>query len=137
MVFAGWDVSNYQIPFQHKNLGVVALENLSDLYAQCDLCLVISNTNLSLLPLEIMASNSVAVCSKGENSTWLVNENNSILVDYEPISMAKTMLYYLDHPQELEVIRKNGLEYVSKTSWKQEAEIVYHAILEGIQEDEK
>ncbi len=137
VVFAGWDVSNYQIPFQHKNLGVVALENLSDLYAQCDLCLVISNTNLSLLPLEIMASNSVAVCSKGENSTWLVNENNSILVDYEPISMAKTMLYYLDHPQELEVIRKNGLEYVSKTSWKQEAEIVYHAILEGIQEDEK
>lgn len=69
VIFAGWDVSGYHIPFTHLNAGSVRLEELSDLYAQCDMCLVLSNTNLSLLPLEVMASNSVAVCTKGANST--------------------------------------------------------------------
>lgn len=137
VVFAGWDVSNYYIPFKHQNLGVVKLEDLSELYSQCDMCLIISNTNLSLLPLEVMASNSVAVCSKGENSTWLVNENNSVLVDYDPKKIADTLIYYFEHPEELAVIRKNGLEFANNTSWEVEAEKVYNAIVEGIKKDEK
>ena len=55
------------------------------------MCLVISNTNLSLVPFEVMACNSVAVCSKGANSSWMVNEENSILVDYDPIQIADRM----------------------------------------------
>lgn len=137
IVFAGWDVSDYVIPFKHKNLGIVALQNLSKLYAQCDLCLVISNTNLSLLPLEVMASNSVAVCSKGANSTWLVNEQNSVLVDYDPVDIANVLEYYLNHPKELSEIRKKGLEFAQETSWVTEAEKVKDALLKGIAEDDK
>lgn len=137
VVFAGWDVSNYEIPFKHKNMGIVRLEDLSDLYSQCDMCLIISNTNLSLLPLEVMASNSVAVCSKGENSTWLVNEENCILVDYEPVSIANTMKYYLDNPTQLELIRKKGLAFAKDTSWLKEGLKVKEAILKGIAEDAK
>lgn len=136
VVFAGWDVSNYEIPFKHQNRGIVSIEDLSELYGQCDMCLVISNTNLSLLPLEVMASNSVAVCSKGENSTWLVNEENSILVDFEPNSIAKTMQYYLENKQELEEIRKRGLKFAQSTSWDKEGKKVRDAILKGIKEDE-
>lgn len=135
--FAGWDVSNYEIPFKHKNAGILKLDELSDVYAQCDMCLIISNTNLSLLPLEVMASNSVAVCSKGENSTWLVNEKNSILVDYDPVNIADTLEYYLKNPKELEVIRKKGLEFARKTSWEKEAKKVRDALLKGIKEDGK
>ena len=133
--FAGWDIENYEIPFKYKSFGILNIEELSELYAQCDMCFIISNTNLSLLPLEVMASNSVAVCSKGENSTWLVNEENSVLVDYDPIKIAEKMAYYFEHPQELEVIRKNGLEFASKTSWVIEAEKVRDALLKGIEED--
>lgn len=137
VVFAGWDISNYEIPFKHQNKGIVKLEDLSDLYSQCDMCLIISNTNLSLLPLEVMASNSVAVCSKGENSTWLVNDQNSILVDYDPLQIARTMKYYLDNPNELEVIRKKGLAFAKSTSWNEEGLKVKKAILRGIEEDAK
>lgn len=137
IVFAGWDVSNYVIPFKHQNRGIVALEDLSELYSECDMCLIISNTNLSLLPLEVMASNSVAVCSKGENSTWLVNEENAILVDYEPNAIANTMSYYLNHPEELEVIRAKGLKFAKDTSWHREGLKVKEAILKGIKEDGK
>ena len=137
IVFAGWDVSEFEIPFPHENLGIVALENLSDLYARCDLCLIISSTNLSLLPLEVMGSGGVAVCSKGENSTWLVNEENSILVDFDPNEIADTLEFYLKHPKKLEEIRQKGIAFAAQTSWEQEADKVYAAILKGIEEDEQ
>lgn len=135
--FAGWDISNYEIPFKHKSYGILQIEELSEIYAQCDMCFVISNTNLSLLPLEVMASNSVAVCSVGENSTWLVNDENSVLVDYEPIQMAEKMAYYLKNPQELAKIREKGLAFAQSTSWVTEAEKVRDALLKGIAEDDK
>ena len=136
VIFAGWDVSNYEIPFTHRNSGSVKLEELSDLYAQCDMCLVMSTTNLSLLPLEIMASNSVVVCSAGENNEWMLNEENAILVSYDPVEIANTLEYYLRHKDKLEEKRQAGLEFVEKTDWELEARKVYDIILRGIQKDD-
>lgn len=137
VVFAGWDVSQYEIPFKHQNLGIMKIEELSDLYGKCDLCLVISNTNLSLLPLEVMASGSVAVCSKGANSEWLVSEENSILVSYDPIEIANTMYTYLNDSEKLDAIRQKGIEFAQHTSWDVEGKKVLDAVLKGIKEDEE
>lgn len=137
VVFAGWDLKDYIIPFKHQSLGVVTMQTLAKCYNMCDLCLVISNTNLSLVPLEVMACGSVAVCSKGENSSWMVNEENAILVDYDPVQIAETMEYYLKHEDELEIKRKKGLEYVQGTSWEKEAEKVKEVLLEAIEDDSK
>lgn len=135
IVFAGEDISQYVIPFKHQNLGIVNVEKLSEIYSQCDMCLVISNTNLSLLPLEVMASNSVAVCSKGDNSTWLVSEDNAILVEYDPVNIANVMEYYLNHPEKLSTIREKGREFAQGTSWKQEAGKVQMALHRWIEQD--
>ena len=137
VIFAGWDVSNYEIPFKHENLGTVTPQVLADSYVKSDLCLVISNTNLSLVPLEVMACNSVAVCSKGENSTWLVNEENAVLVDYDPVQIADVMEDYMKHPEKLKAIREKGLRFAQSTSWQREAEKVKQTILRGIEEDDK
>lgn len=137
VVFAGWDISNYLIPFRHRSLGIVAIENLSKEYAQCDLCLILSNTNLSLLPLEVMASNSVVVSSIGRNNTWLVNEENAILVDYDPINIANVLEFYLENSDKLDVIREKGLLFAQQTSWEKEADKVQMALTNGIEEDEK
>lgn len=132
VIFAGWDVSNYEIPFKHLNTGSVKLEELSDLYAQCDLCLVLSTTNLSLLPLEIMASNSVVVCTRGANNEWLINESNAILVSYDPIEIANTLAYYLNNKELLEDRRQKGLSFIRNTDWKKEAQKVYNIITSTI-----
>lgn len=137
VVFAGWDVSNYEIPFKHLNAGSVKLDELASLYAQCDMCLVLSNTNLSLLPLEVMASNSVAVCTKGANSEWLVNDENSIMVEFDPIEIANKIEYYFNNTEELKQIREKGIKFAENTSWEKEADKVYTAVLEGIKEDEE
>lgn len=137
VLFAGEDISKYRIEFKHVNAGIVPLSQLSDLYAQCDMCLVLSDTNLSLLPLEVMASNSVAVCSKGKNSEWLVNEDNSVMVDLEVEAIADKLVYYLEHPKKLQKIREKGLKFAQNTSWDREAEKVKNAVIRGIEEDEK
>ena len=137
VIFAGWDIRNYTIPFRHKNLGSLRQDKLADLYAQCDMCLVLSVTNLSLLPLEVMASNSVAVCTRGANSEWLVNDDNAILVDFDPDDIADKICYYLEHKEELAAVRKRGLAFANATSWETEGEKVRIAVEKGIEEDEK
>ena len=137
VVFAGWDVSNYYIPFTHLNAGSVPLAQLSDLYAQCDICLVMSLTNLSLLPLEVMASNSVIATQGGENNSWMVDERNAIIVDCDPLNIASKLEDYLNHPEKLAELRKAGLEYAASTNWDRETDKVYQSIVKGIREDEQ
>lgn len=137
VVFAGWDIGEYVIPFNHKSLGIVKVEYLSQIYSQSDMCLVLSNTNLSLLPLEIMASNSVPVCTKGANSEWLVNDSNSIMVEFDPVLIADTIIHYFENRDELDKIRNKGMEFAHSTSWDKEADKVRDIIMKGIIEDEK
>lgn len=130
--FAGGDISNFDIPFEHKNMGSVRVEELSEIYAQCDICLVLSTSNLSLLPLEIMASNGVVATSYGANNEWLLNEDNAVLFENDPVIIADKLIYCLDHPQMLEEKRKKGLEFVKNTSWEAEGTKVYEILLNDI-----
>lgn len=129
VIFAGWDVSQYKIPFIHLNAGSAKIEELSDLYAQCDICIVMSTSNLSLLPLEVMASNSVVATSRGANNEWLLTEDNAILFENDPLDIAEKVLYYLDNPDELKEKRENGLKCALATSWEKEARKVYDFIM--------
>ncbi len=136
VVFAGWDISKYKIPFIHLNAGCVRIEELSELYAQCDICIVMSTSNLSLLPLEVMASNSVVATSYGANNEWLLNEENSILFENDPNDIANKILFYLDNPDELKKKREAGLQCALNTNWNKEAQKVYDFVMKEIKADE-
>ncbi len=137
VVLAGWDVSRYYIPFNHVSAGSVSLDKLSDMYAQCDICLVMSPTNLSLLPLEVMASNSVIATQGSENNAWMVDERNAIIIDNDPLNIADTLQHYLNHPEKLKALREAGLKCAVATDWDDETNKVYECIVEGIKEDEQ
>lgn len=87
-ILAGWDVSGYQIPFPHLACGTLALDDLPDLYSQCDVALVLSLTNISLLPLELMASGCAVVSNRGDNVEWLLNDSVACLADSTPEALA-------------------------------------------------
>lgn len=74
---AGWDVSEYEIPFPYVNHKALKLHELSDLYNRCAAGLVISLTNMSLLPLELLASGTIPVVNDGPNNR-LVSDNQYI-----------------------------------------------------------
>lgn len=54
--FVGWDIAPYDIPFPYKNLGILPPKELNELYNECAAGLVLSFTNMSLLPLEMLAA---------------------------------------------------------------------------------
>lgn len=135
IVFAGEDVSNYKIDFPYVNKGILSEPELPFVYSQCDVCIVFSMTNASLLPMEIMACNSVVLCNDDENNKWLTNEDNSILVEFDVDKAVDTIEYYLNHPDKLKEKRQAGFEYANHTSWEDSVEIVYNAIINGVKSD--
>ena len=83
-VLAGWDTAGYDIPFPHLACGTLSLDDLPDLYSQCDVALVLSLTNLSLLPLELMACGCAVVSNRGPNVQWLLHDDVAVLADATP-----------------------------------------------------
>ena len=130
VVLAGWDVSEYYIPFAHRSVGTASLETLAELYGQCDLCLVMSLTNLSLMPLEVMAAGSVIVTQEEENNRWMISRENAVIIDTDPIHIAETMADYLAHPEKLAPLREAGQRMVQGTSWEVETQKVYDCVID-------
>ncbi|MCR5545736.1 MAG: glycosyltransferase family 4 protein [Lachnospiraceae bacterium] len=137
VVLAGQKLNAFTLDFPYVDKGVMKLEDLCDMYSQCDMCLVLSMTNLSLLPMEVMASNSVVVSNKGANNEWVLNDENSILVEADPIDMADKMEYYLKHKDELAKLREKAYEEVQQFTWEGEIKKVYDFVTECIEEDKK
>jgi glycosyltransferase involved in cell wall biosynthesis len=135
-ILAGWDCSNYFIPFRHLNAGNVPVANLPDLYSQCDVALVLSLTNLSLLPLEIMACGCPVVSNKGSSVEWLLNDENALLVDLTVISLSNAIITLLEDEEMRSDLSMRGRKFASKTSWEVEAkkvvDLLNSIVIDGI-----
>ena len=121
-VFAGGDLSNVEIPFDHVSEGVVDVNRLAELFNQCDAALVLSLTNLSLLPLEIMACGTPVVSNSGPWVGWLLNEANAFLADPTVPALADALHRALTDEHAYERVRAAGLELANSTSWDAEAD---------------
>lgn len=122
IVFAGMALSPYAIPFDHYDAGVVDLDHLPELYSNCDVALVLSFSNLSLLPLELMACGTPVVSNRGPSTEWLLSEDNARLAEPTISGLAAAVCEVLEHPAERERLRAAGLATAVKTSWRSEAE---------------
>lgn len=122
VIFAGWDISNYSIPFEHLNAGVIALDDLPDLYSQCDVCLILSFTNLSLLPLEVMACGLPVVSNRGPNTEWLLHEGIARLADPTPEALSASIVSLLENPEQRRRLSDAGLLFTKETNWAREGD---------------
>ena len=121
-VFAGVGQQDWNLPFVPEYVGVLRLDQLSELYRSCDVALVLSHTNLSLLPIELMASGCPVVSNRGPNVEWMLNKDNSILCDPEPRPLAHAIIALLTDDQLRERLRTAGIEFAQSTDWRFEAE---------------
>ena len=98
IVLAGQDVRRLRIPFPHENPGNVQVGELNALYNRCAAGLVLSLSNLSLLPLELLSAGVIPVVNDGENNR-LVSDNP--FIEYtEPIprALADRLIAIVDRP---------------------------------------
>lgn len=127
-IFAGWDISNYRFDHVHLNAGVLRTDDLPDLYSQCDVALILSFSNMSLLPYEVMACNCAVVSNRDECATWGLGEDVATYADSTPEALAAALISLLDDDQARQRQIKQASEFVAKTSWSTEIAKV-HAML--------
>lgn len=121
VILAGWDLSSFKIPFKHQSLGILKEEALPDVYAQVDAALVISATNMSLLPVDLMACEVPVISNRTPGVAWLLNDSNCYLCDLTAESMAASIIEALDNPEETRKRVAQGVKDISKVTWAGEA----------------
>lgn len=115
--FAGWDTSDWEVPFDYNNLGALALADLNDVYNRCGAALVLSLSNMSLLPLELAAAGVVPVVNDAPNNRMV---SDSEVLAYEPLVpriMAERLCAILDAPKSQAELRHMS-DAVSDFTWE-------------------
>lgn len=118
---AGWDVGAWDIAFPHRNLSTLPITELTDVYNRCATALVLSLTNMSLLPLELLACGVIPVLNDGDNNA-LVARND--FIEYSPASpsaMARKLIEVVDRvdlPERARAASKS----ISTANWSLGAE---------------
>ena len=117
-VLAGWDTAGYHIPFPHLACGTVALDDLPDLYSQCDAALVLSLTNASLLPLELMASGCAVVSNRGANVEWLLNDDVVVLAESSPEKLTDAVCTLLQDNERRHALSQRAEAFARSQTWE-------------------
>lgn len=122
IVFAGEDISGYEVPFLHISYGVLTPEGLAVVYKECSLALVLSFSNVSLLPLEIMACGTPVVSNDGAWVEWLLNNDYCAVSGSDVDSIARTISDLLADEDLLRHLSQRGRDFARATSWEVEAQ---------------
>jgi glycosyltransferase involved in cell wall biosynthesis len=128
-VLVGFPPGALQLPFPAVLPGVLPLSALSALYRSCDVALVLSHTNLSLLPLELIASGCAVVSNSGPNTEWLLKDCFSRLAPLHPVPLAEAVVELLQDDRLRTGLIERGLSFVQSTDWAREIRIIESALL--------
>lgn len=134
IVTLGWDISNYELPFPVTDLGVVAQDQLAEVYSGMDLALVHSSTNCSLLPLELMACQVPVIDLAVDNVRGtLVQGENAYLAEPTPEAIAQALEHLHAHPAERQALAQRGYAYaLNHATWEDGAQAVEAGILKQL-----
>jgi glycosyltransferase involved in cell wall biosynthesis len=117
IVLFGQDLSKFELTFPAKSLGVISEHELATLYQESVACLLLSLTNVSLLPLELLAAGCVPVMNDGENNRMVLGDTPGILYsDPMPTSLARRLSEAVENPD----LEANALQISQSTdnrSW--------------------
>lgn len=94
----GWDMGGYDVPFPYVNHGTVGVGALNDIYNRCAAGLALSLTNMSLVPMELMASGAVPVVNDADNTRGVFDNDFVEYVPMSPRAMAEKLIEVIDRP---------------------------------------
>ncbi len=118
LILAGGGIDTGSLPFPVFAPGAVSQAELPDLYSQCDAAFVPSLTNLSLLPLELMACGVPVISNDGPNVEWLLNASNASVITPNARKLAEEIVRIFDLPAaEHALLCARSKEFAASTNW--------------------
>ena len=131
IILAGQDLRGLAVPFPHENPGNMQVGELNATYNRCAAGLVLSLTNMSLLPLELLSAGVIPVVNDGENNR-LVSDNEYIAyTEPNPRALADRILEILDRA-DAPAHAERAAASVGTTTWAAAGEQFMTAFDRGI-----
>lgn len=112
----GWDLSRYDLPFPFVNHGILNSEELNHLYNECHAGLVLSFTNMSLLPLEMLASGCTPVINDAKHTRMITYSDEVTYTDPNPQAIAEALHRTVSDPQTSTKARQ-AAEFAKNFQW--------------------
>ncbi len=129
----GADLSDYRLPFEFVDHGVLAAAELNRLYNDAAAALVISLTNMSLLPLELLSAGCIPVVNDAPNNR-LVSDNPFIAyAEPSPQALARRLQETIKRV-DLPRYAREAADSVQMLSWETSARRVEQILIEGLGE---
>lgn len=127
-ILVGFPSWGMRVPFRAVFPGLLTPSELASLYHGCDAAMVLSHTNLSMLPLELMACGCPVICNRGPNVEWILKDETAQLADPTPQSLAQAVLDLLENDLLRERKISAGLAFAQGTDWTLEIKKVEDAL---------
>jgi glycosyltransferase involved in cell wall biosynthesis len=131
-VLVGFRERSMRIPFRAVFPGVLRPSELANLYRSCEVALVLSHTNLSMLPLELMACGCAVVSNRGSNVEWLLTDEIAQLANSTPESLAEAILGFLNNEELRSRKVAAALAFAERTDWASETRLVEMGLFQGL-----
>lgn len=117
------------LPFPATYLGNVPIKQTGDLYRSCDVGLALSGSNLSYLPVELMACGVPVLTNSGPQSDWYCKHLENSYTCMPFVSDFKRGFDALHGSIDLRrKLRSGGLASVARTTWEAEADKIFDHI---------
>ena len=111
IVFAGGETNWGNLPFPLTNVGYIRFQELNELYNKCAAALVVSLTNCSLLPMEIMATGCPVVTTTGENNEKVLPKGTAVFAVPSPHQLAQALGDAARNPPPREKLVQNAVQF--------------------------
>lgn len=131
-VLVGLRPRSIELPFRFIIPGILSPDALGSLYRSCNTALVLSHTNLSLLPLELMASGCAVVSNSGPNVEWLLTDEVARLAPPTPQALADAILALLQDDALRARQVEAALTFAQSTDWLSEIKSIESALYHGL-----
>lgn len=126
-------LEHYNIPFEYINKGILSREACGALFAESDCVLVLSLTNLSLLPFEVAATETTLVMNRGKNNSWIdPEEKYFVYCEAEHNSIYQALVDTLD--KKVTTDKVELAKIIKEISWENEINKTYQAVKRHIEE---
>lgn len=129
--FGNKDEIDMPVPYEH--LGVRDPHELAQAYSEATVGVVLSLTNYSLIPQEMLACGLPCVDLAGVSAEGVFGTDGPVALSaFDPIELADRIETLLTDPDEWERRHRAGLEFVRGRTWDVAAEQVHAGIREAL-----
>ena len=132
ITFGEADLPDLGVPVKVRHAGVLNANDLANLYRQCAVGLVLSGTNYSLVPNEMMACGLPVVDIDAEHTRISYQPETAVLAEATPVGLASALSRLLNDASFREVTTKAGLTTIKELTWDSSNKLIEAFISESL-----